>query len=318
MREWVALYFPAQLELANGASRSTEKRGLTAMPRKSAKARKMAKARRSRKTGTGHAINGTVRVRDKSSKIERNRRLDGGLPGEADARPAPQSAGARFREAGGSDAYFTAQIRRGSGWGGARNDHVSTALSGKHVKGLRGAAARAIAADRPFNRMVTVHWGALGIADSEAARATGRLVKLAADWCASKGVKMTWAWVRENDDGDGSKGSHVHFALHCPAGVPIGRMWQRWLRRISKRRYARGAVHSRAIGRTLANYESNPDLYRDNLTAALQYMTKGVRPADAPALGIGRTEPSGKVIGKRAGWWQKTWETRRGRNYDND
>jgi hypothetical protein len=304
LREWVALNFPAQLELANGAGRTTEMRDLSARLRKTAKARKMVKARRSGKSGTPHAIKRTARVRDKSSEIERNRRLDGGLPGEADARPKPQSAGARFREAGGSDAYFTAQIRRGSGWGGARNDHVTTALSGKQVAGLRGAAARAIAAGRPLNRMVTVHWGALGIADGQARRATGRLVKLAADWCASKGVKMTWAWVRENDYGDGSKGSHLHLALHCPAGEPIGRMWQRWLRRISKRRYSRGAVHSRAIGRTLANYESNPDLYRDNLTAALQYMTKGVRPADAAALGIVRTEPAGKVIGKRAGWWQ--------------
>lgn len=256
-----------------------ENRDFPGRPSTSPKARKMAQYRRSAELGTDLAINRRVRVRAVPSKLE------GGRPSAGPDNTAQKQC-------------------LGNGWGGARHRVVSTALTAKQVAALTAVSYRAITDGRPFNRMVTVHWGALGLGDSEAARATGRLVKLASDWCASKGVKMTWGWVRENDDGDGSKGSHVHLALHCPASLPIGRMWRRWLRRICKRGYARGAVRSRSIGPTLGTYATNPALYSENLCAVLAYMAKGVRPAEARALGIRHTEPTGRVIGKRAGWCQ--------------
>jgi hypothetical protein len=181
---------------------------------------------------------------------------------------------------------------------------VTTELTSKQVVGLRQASDRAAELGRPFNRMTTVHWGALGIDDADAAKATGRLIKLASDWCTTKGVKMSWAWVRENDEGDGSKGSHAHILLHCPADLPIGRMWRRWLRRLTNQKYRRGGIYSRSIGPSLDTYASNPELHRENLLVALAYMTKGVPQAVATELGISDPVPTGRVIGKRAAWWQ--------------
>lgn len=180
------------------------------------------------------------------------------------------------------------------GWGGARNRAVTKALTAKQVRGIRESADQSISCGRPFNRFVTVHWGALGVGDSDAGRMAGRLIKLASDWCSTKGVKMTWAWVRENDEGDGSKGSHVHILLHCPADLMIGRMWRRWLRRLTSRKYAKGAVASRSIGPSLNTFVVNPALYRENLDAVLAYVCKGID----PNLG-------GRIIGKRAARWQK-------------
>ena len=191
-----------------------------------------------------------------------------------------------------------------SGWGGARNKTVTVALSAKQVFGIRRAADRAVACGWPFNRFTTIHWGALGIEDCDAARLTGRLIKLASDWCATKGVKMTWAWVRENDEGDGSKGSHVHILLHCPADIPIGRMWRRWLRRLTNQKYQRDGIYSRSVGPTLATHAKSPQLYRWNLRAAISYMTKGVMASHADRLRIAESGPAGRVIGKRAAWWQ--------------
>lgn len=190
------------------------------------------------------------------------------------------------------------------GWGGARNNVVTNALTAKQVRAIHDAADRAIACGRPFNRFVTVHWGALQIDDAHAARMTGRLIKLASDWCATKGVKMTWAWVRENDEGDGSKGSHVHIALHSPVEVPIGSLWRRWLRHLTNGKYRRGGVLSRSIGPTLSTYVNNAGLYKENLLSVLCYMSKDVTLADAANLGIKEVETTGKVIGKRAAWWQ--------------
>ena len=68
---------------------------------------------------------------------------------------------------------------------------MTTALTARQVRGLRDAVDRADELAVPLNRMTTVHWGALGIADAEAAKATRRLIKLASDWCATKGVKMS-------------------------------------------------------------------------------------------------------------------------------
>lgn len=182
----------------------------------------------------------------------------------------------------------------GGGWGGARNRVVSRTLAMRHVAGLHRAALAAIEAGLPFNRFMTVNWHVLGVADAEAARATGRLIKLASDWCATKGVRMAWAWVRENDDGDGSRGSHVHIVLHCPAGIALGNRCRAWLKRVTGRPYRKGGVASRSIGPTLKTYAANFALYRANLAAVLDYMTKGTMP------GVG-----GRIVGKRAAWWQR-------------
>jgi hypothetical protein len=191
-------------------------------------------------------------------------------------------------------------------WGGARNraDRVSLRLPLSKAQAIIGAAYRAIGLGLPFNRFVTVHWTRAGIDDEQAAWATGRLVKLASDWAMHKGVRIAWAWVRENDSGDGSKGSHVHMLIHCPAALHIGRMWRRWIRRITGRPYVARVIKSARIGGTLNTYRSAPALYRHNLDAVLAYVCKGVHSADGVALGLPRTEPGGRIIGKRAAWSQ--------------
>ena len=175
-------------------------------------------------------------------------------------------------------------------WGGARNHFVSHALTAKRVQEIYDTAYAAIDVGRPLNRFVTVHWTALGVPDKVVARATGKLMKLAADWCATKGVKIAWAWVRENDAGDMSKGSHVHILLHCPTDLAIGRMWRRWLRRIGIGKYRAGALASRSIGPRLNTCVTNQALYRSNLDVVLAYACKGVDP-----------NQGGKIIGKRSG-----------------
>lgn len=187
------------------------------------------------------------------------------------------------------------------GWGGARNrrDRVSTALSLGKAQAIIAAADKAHGVGKSFNRHVTVHWQALGLSDSEAAWASGRLVKLATDWLRTVGVQPLWLWVRENDDGDGSKGSHLHLLLHCPSSVPIGRMWRRWLRKITHTPYQRGGVHTARIGGTLNCYDAAPAHYLANLDNVLAYICKGVTPADAAELGV-KHAPGGMIIGKRS------------------
>jgi hypothetical protein len=186
-----------------------------------------------------------------------------------------------------------------SGHGGPRNLAVSTSLSRLKAEAIIAAAYEAYAVGLPFNRHLIVHWGALGLSDSDVAWATRQLVKLSTDWLRTRGIKPAWVWVRENDDGDGSKGSHLHLLLHCPSSVPIGRMWRRWLRKITGLPYRRGGVHTSRIGGTLNSYDTSPVHYLTNLDVVLAYICKGVSPADAVALGIDHAS-GGAIIGKRA------------------
>ncbi len=190
------------------------------------------------------------------------------------------------------------------GWGGARNDAISHNLPLAKARAILAAAGNARSIGLAFNRHVTIHWTAAGFTDEQAAQATGRLIKLASDWQRTKGVQPAWAWVRENDEGDGSKGSHVHILVHCPDTLPIGRMWRRWLRKVTDLPYRAGAIHTSRIGGTVNCYSSNPALYAVNLGAVLAYVCKGVHSADGVTLGLPRTEAGGKVIGKRAAWAQ--------------
>ena len=181
---------------------------------------------------------------------------------------------------------------------------MSDALPLAKAQAIIRAAHRAIGLGLPLNRFITIHWTRAGISDDRAAWATGRLVKLASDWAARQGTRIAWAWVRENDDGDGSKGSHVHILLHCPDTLPIGRKWPGWLKRITGRPYRRGTIKSERIGGSLTAHASTPAHYRHNLDAVLAYVCKGVHSADGVALGLPRTESGGHVIGKRAAWSQ--------------
>jgi hypothetical protein len=174
------------------------------------------------------------------------------------------------------------------------------------------AARQAIAIGLPFNRFVTVHWAALGLSDLGAANATGRLLKLAGDWMRYNQAVPAWAFVRENDDGDGSKGSHVHIMLHCPSSLTVGGQWRRWLRKVTGRPYRKGGIRSLAIGRALNCYVNAPDLYQENLGEVVAYCVKGVAPETALALSLPRQGAGGRVIGKRAGHSQNLSRAKHG------
>jgi hypothetical protein len=186
-----------------------------------------------------------------------------------------------------------------SGHGGARLSAYRTSdhLTAKQMQAVMLATLAAHDIGEPFTRMVTVHWERAGIADDRATLATGKLTKLASDWARRRGARILWAWTRENDMG---KGNHLHLLIACPAHLPIGRMWRRWLRSITGKPYRTGTINTRRIGGSLAMPAADPAAYRQNLFNAAAYVCKGARPDDAAWLGIKRVKDGGRVIGKRS------------------
>jgi hypothetical protein len=192
------------------------------------------------------------------------------------------------------------------GHGGARNraSRESDVLTMAKAQSIIAAAYYAVKIGLSFNRFVTIHFERTGIADAQAATTISAIMKLATDWMRKRGHVIAYAWVRENDTGDGSKGSHVHIICHCPDALPIGRMWQRWLRNVSGRPYPAKSIKSERIGGTVNCYANARPAYLQNLDRVLAYMVKGVSPADAITLGLPKQEAGGHIIDKRAGWSQ--------------
>ncbi|MFC4290876.1 hypothetical protein ACFOWX_00405 [Sphingorhabdus arenilitoris] len=186
------------------------------------------------------------------------------------------------------------------GWGGARNsaDRTSHGLNERMARRLIAACKKAVEIGLPLNRHVTVHWGKFDIPDSQVIQVIGKFVKLMSDWLRTKGQRAAWLWVREQ--GTSTKGSHVHILLHCPSNIPLGRMWRRWLSKVSGKPYRKGAVHTSRIGGTLNCYKTSPDRYRVNLQNVMGYLLKGADDETAKAIGLQRIEYTGGIIGKRA------------------
>jgi len=200
-------------------------------------------------------------------------------------------------------------------WGGARNrrDRVTDAITLQQARGLVAAAAHAECIGLPMNRLVTLHWGAMGLSDAEAGRAVAHVLKLWREALAERGLPFACVWTRENDDGDASKGSHVHILAHVPATAGRGflRRLRVWVRLAAGGRYHRrtgriegwgymvGAVNTRRIGGRMA---VSRDVHAVNLAEALGYLLKGADKITADNLGLARLEPGGRVTGKRCGW----------------
>lgn len=177
-------------------------------------------------------------------------------------------------------------------------------------------AERAYAMGLPFNRLVTIHWEAMGLDDAGAAHATQALICKAKDWLRDRGVRFASAWVRENDAGDGSKGSHLHWLVHVPDNHRAA-----FLRAVARfacdvagipARVA-GGVHSRPVG-AVGLEGRNLDAYRLNLAHALAYLSKqsdqfarasigAYARRVYPAFDVARLPElhAGRVTGKRAG-----------------
>jgi hypothetical protein len=203
--------------------------------------------------------------------------------------------------------------------GGKRKAKGQTrGLSDSNVKAIINAGAASLAVGAPLNRFVTVHWGALGLGDNEGFKATSRLMTFARDWLRDRGVKANWLWVRENDDGDGSKGSHVHWLLHLPETYREafnGRLQSWCIKAAGADRYVKNAIKSLPVGRHVDTHATAPDLYCANLRKVLNYVLKGLTPQasqmaaerlNAIWAGNGAAMPNvgtgGVVIGKRVGF----------------
>lgn len=211
--------------------------------------------------------------------------------------------------------YIVTRVPRLLPHGGPRNrrDRQSQALTLQQCQRLISGAREAKAIALPLNRMVTVHLERAGVADTEAAGAIGRLLKLYREWLtkaparsakqarlskasARRGGQAAALWVRENGP---SKGSHVHILLHVPEGVNLGSRTRRWVELATSRSYKRGVVRTRTLPRGEA--------YGVNLNNVLTYMLKGASAETAATLNLPRQIPGGVVIGKRCGGTQNIW-----------
>ena len=198
------------------------------------------------------------------------------------------------------------EARASRSWGGARNrrDRASDTLSRAAASGVIAAVGHAGRIGLPLNRHVTIHWEELGITDDRAAAATGSFIDRARRQQKKLGHGFACVWVRENDSGDGSKGSHVHIVMHvAPAGAAaLASQQRRWLGEITGERYRAGAVHTARIGGKLVTATASPDVHHVNLVVLVGYVLKATEAGAARDLGLTHAPEFGRIIGKRAGW----------------
>ncbi len=204
----------------------------------------------------------------------------------------------------GCGAYFA----ESSGSGGARNraDRLSYHPTAGHIANLTAGSAHAVVIGLPFNRMITVHWEAAGVALADMARATGRFLDMLSKTIARHsqmrpGECTAWLWMHENGPG---KGGHCHMLAHVPPQlVPIiAKRQRRWLRSITGNPYRKRVIRSDPIGGWLGMETINPAGHEVNLANALAYVCKSAPQAILDSHGMQRRhEPGGPIIGKRCG-----------------
>jgi hypothetical protein len=184
------------------------------------------------------------------------------------------------------------------GRGGARTkgSRASCVLAVSACRAIIAAAHRAVGINRPLNRFATIHWEAAGVGESVAA--TGRWLKMIADWLRTLGEPLVYVWVRE--DGLG-KGDHVHIMLHVPPRLVtrFNARQRAWLRACGAAR-KKGVIKTRAIGGSYDLWSANPRLYDHHLRKVVVYVLKGACLEAARRFDLGRAEEGGWVIGKRS------------------
>ncbi len=186
--------------------------------------------------------------------------------------------------------------------GGARNraDRVSSCLTLRQCEGLIAAAAFAERIGLPFNRHWTVHYQTAGIAETDAAKFIGRLIKLTAGYAQRHSGRFAAIWVREGGE---TKGGHVHILMHLPARLSLKGRTRRWIR-FAGGECRRGASYVRAVAGQLIVAETGGEHYAVNVAAVRDYLLKGAHPDARRALGLERKQTGGPIIGKRCGWTQ--------------
>ena len=181
-----------------------------------------------------------------------------------------------------------------------QSDHLTIAQCFE----ILSTAESAIESGMPFNRFTTIHFESQGVEDREVVGLLGKIMDRTRKLARRKNVEFAYLYVRENDRGDGSKGSHVHIMWHLPDELarPLLRGYLRkWLAELSGRPVRRKVVNTRSIGRTVCECQTNPRAYRKNLTEVTDYLLKGVERDTARVLGLKRWGHGGVVLGKRWG-----------------
>jgi hypothetical protein len=200
----------------------------------------------------------------------------------------------------------------GRGWGGARNraDRTSEYLTLRQCEGLIAAADQAQRRGLSFNRHWTVHYQKAGIAEIDAARFIGRLLKLAGDYARRHNGKVAATWVRENGDG---KGGHVHILLHLPEGLELRGRTAQWVR-LAGGKVTLGVSVMRSIGGTIKAAGRDDAHYRKNADVVRNYLLKGADAETGAALGLARYGERGLIVGKRCGRTQNIGSGRKATN----
>ncbi|MEG3155315.1 hypothetical protein [Sphingomonas sp. RB1R13] len=179
---------------------------------------------------------------------------------------------------------------------------MSYQLTEKQGRGIFAAVARANTIGLPLNRHWTVHWDLAGVTNDNAGAATRALLTLVRDWLRKQGHRFACVWVRENDEGDGSKGSHVHILLHVPAGVRwCGWRNRRWLERVTSNVYVKRTSRTRIVGRSARAAKTSPGSFLANLAVVCGYISKSAPARVLERLSVLHRAEMGAIVGKRWG-----------------
>jgi hypothetical protein len=198
------------------------------------------------------------------------------------------------------------------GWGGARNSALRPRphLTLKQCEDMMAAADHAERIGMAFNRHWSVHYQSAGIAEADATRFIGRLLKLTREYARRHGGGFAAVWSRENGDG---KGGHVHILMHLPADLSLSGRTAKWVRLAGGVCIA-GVSYIRSVAGRLIAADNGGEHYAVNVGIVREYLLKGAAGEVRAALGLERFPgEQGEVIGKRCGWTQNIGQGARAR-----
>jgi len=159
-----------------------------------------------------------------------------------------------------------------------------------------------------FNRHWTVHYQSAGIAEADATRFIGRLLKLAREYSRRRGGGFAAVWSRENGD---DKGGHVHILMHLPADLPLTGRTRKWVG-LAGGVCMHGVSLVRSVAGCLIAADNGGEHYALNLGVVRDYLLKGASGETRAVLGLVRFPGvQGEVLGKRCGWTQNIGQRER-------
>lgn len=152
-----------------------------------------------------------------------------------------------------------------------------------------------------FNRHWTVHYENAGIAERDAAKFIGSLLKHARDYARNHKERFAAVWARENGEGSGG---HVHILMHLSSHLSLKGRTRRWVG-LAGGKCVEGVSRVRSVGGRLAAADQGGEHYAVNVGIVRKYLLKGASEEAREVLGLRRFPgEQGEVIGKRCGFTQ--------------